>query len=135
MFYLRDGNGNELNWFDDFNSLFQGYERKGFMASDLVEDENEYKLTIDVPGVDKKNINVQLNNDTLTIEAKQDSEKENKNKHYIRRERYQSSYTRSFYLAHSDESNVHAKMENGILKITVGKKNQQIEKKNVISIE
>lgn len=135
MFYLRDGNGNELNWFDDFNSLFQGCERKGFMASDLVEEDKEYKLTIDVPGVDKKDINVRINNNTLIVEAKQNSENENKDKHYIRRERYQSSYSRSFYLADADETNVHAKLENGILNIAVGKKNQQIENKNVISIE
>jgi HSP20 family molecular chaperone IbpA len=54
MFYLRDGFGNELNWLDGFDNFMQQGFTKGFMASDLTEDEKEYKLTIDVPGVDKR---------------------------------------------------------------------------------
>jgi len=134
MFYLRDSLGNELNWFDDFANLF-GSERKGFMASDLVEDPKEYKLTVDVPGVDKKNITINFNNNNLVVSYKQDGTNNVENKKYIRRERYQASCERSFYLADGDESNIHAKLEDGLLKITVGKKNHEIDKSNVISIE
>lgn len=135
MFYLRDESGNELNLFDDLSNLFLGENRKGFMASDLSEDDKEYKLTIDVPGIDKKNIGISFNNHTLSISVKEDKADDEKKKNYIRRERYQANYQRSFYLVDGDESNIHAHLANGILEITVGKVSRVIENKNVISIE
>ncbi len=135
MFYLRDGFGNELNWLDGFDNFMQQGFTKGFMASDLTEDEKEYKLTIDVPGVDKKDINISFDNKNLIVRVKQVKGEDVKEKHFIRHERFSSNCERSYYLEKADENEIHAKLDNGVLNITVMKKNQEIQNKNVISIE
>lgn len=135
MFYLRDGKGNELNWFDDLDNLFTTTTRKGFMLSDLEEDDKEYKLTVDVPGVKKEDIHISFDNKNLVVSVKQDTETKNEKKNYIRRERFVSNESRSYYLADADGSNIHAKLENGVLHITVAKLAKQIEKENIIEIE
>lgn len=135
MFYLRDGKGNELNWFDDLDNLFTTTTRKGFMLSDLEEDDKEYKLTVDVPGVKKEDIHISFDNKNLVVSVKQDTETKNEKKNYIRRERFVSNESRSYYLADADGSNIHAKLENGVLHVTVAKIAKQIEKENIIEIE
>lgn len=135
MFYLRDGKGNELNWFDDLDNLFTTTTRKGFMLSDLEEDDKEYKLTVDVPGVKKEDIHISFDNKNLVVSVKQDTETKNEKKNYIRRERFISNESRSYYLADADGSNIHAKLENGVLHVTVAKLAKQIEKENIIEIE
>ena len=135
MFYLRDGKGNELNWFDDLDNLFTTTTRKGFMLSDLEEDDKEYKLTVDVPGVKKEDIHISFDNKNLVVSVKQDTETKNQKKNYIRRERFVSNESRSYYLADADGSNIHAKLENGVLHVTVAKLAKQIEKENIIEIE
>ena len=135
MFYLRDGKGNELNWFDDLDNLFTTTTRKGFMLSDLEEDDKEYKLTVDVPGVKKEDIHISFDNKNLVVSVKQDTETKNEKKNYIRRERFVSNESRSYYLADADASNIHAKLENGVLHVTVAKLAKQIEKENIIEIE
>jgi HSP20 family protein len=135
MFYLRDGKGNELNWFDDLDNLFTTTTRKGFMLSDLEEDDKEYKLTVDVPGVKKEDIHISFDNKNLVVSVKQDTETKNEKKNYIRRERFVSNESRSYYLADADGSNIHAKLENGVLHVTVAKLAKQIEKENIIEIE
>jgi HSP20 family protein len=134
MFYLRDQNGNQLNWFDDFTNAITGTNTQ-FMKSDIEEDEKEYKVTMDVPGVQKDNLTISYNNETLVVSYKKDENKEEKKKNYIKHERFSSSYKRSFYLENGDASNIHAKLENGLLTIVVSKKVKEIENKNIITIE
>ena len=118
MFYLRDGKGNELNWFDDLDNLFTTTTRKGFMLSDLEEDDKEYKLTVDVPGVKKEDIKLSFKNSKLTIavDKKEDEAKETK---YVLNERLSGYNSRTVYLKDVDESRISAKLENGVLVISV----------------
>ncbi|MCR5786662.1 MAG: Hsp20 family protein [Acholeplasmatales bacterium] len=134
MFYLRDQNGNELNWFDDLSKSITSAS-SGFMKADIEEDEKEYKVTMDVPGVNKDNLEISYNKDTLVVSYKKDETKEEKKKNYVKHERFTSSYKRSFYLENGDASNIHAHLENGVLSINVAKKTKEIDNKNVITIE
>jgi HSP20 family protein len=104
-------------------------------AVNVSETDNEYKLIIASPGLEKKDFKVEVRDDMLTISAeKTKEEREEKNGRYNRREYNYSSWSRSFTLPEDAEGNkIDAKYENGELKIsipkTVGK-----EKKNVKSI-
>ena len=110
------------------------------MKTDVKDTENGYEVDIDLPGFKKDEITMKLENGTLTVSAAKglDKDEENKEKKYVRRERYAGGMSRSFYVGeHVDVEDIHPKYENGILSFTVPKKEQKaVEEKNkFISIE
>lgn len=127
--------------FDDFfDAPFNTGSASGLMKTDVKATDAGYELEIDVPGIDKENISVQLENGYVTVTAK--TEKKNdegkENGHYIRRERFYGTYSRSFYVGEDvTEEDVKAKYENGTLKLFVPDKEKQPkdETKKIISIE
>jgi HSP20 family molecular chaperone IbpA len=119
------------DFFDDFfKPTFYG-NGKNAMQTDIRETENGYELAVDMPGFDKNDITLNLENGYLTIEAKRE-EKENDDKNYVRRER-NFSCKRSFYVGDAiTEEDVKAKYLNGTLEILVPKnKEKQITKKSI----
>ena len=132
MFYLRD-DGNDLNLFDEFNNVVSS-AAGAFMKADITEDENEYVVNIDVPGVLKKDINLSFDNKKLNVSVNQTNDSETDKKNYIRRERYRASYKRTFFLSEGDSQNVKASLNDGVLTVVVAKKKVE-ETKNVISID
>ena len=136
--YLTNRNFNTFDIFDDFFDNFfkpTTFSNKvGNMRADIKENEKEYELAVDLPGFEKKDINLTLNDGYLTISAKTE-EKEEDNKNYIRRERV-CSYQRSFYVGDViSEEDIKAKYNNGTLELHVPKKQAQIPEKKTISIE
>ena len=127
--------------FDDFfDAPFNTGSASGLMKTDVKATDAGYELEIDVPGIDKENISVQLENGYVTVTAK--TEKKNdegkENGHYIRRERFYGTYSRSFYVGEDvTEEDVKAKYENGTLKLFVPDKEKQPkpEDKKFIAIE
>ena len=127
--------------FDDFfDAPFNTGSASGLMKTDVKATDAGYELEIDVPGIDKENISVQLENGYVTVTAK--TEKKNdegkENGHYIRRERFYGTYSRSFYVGEDvTEEDVKAKYENGTLKLFVPDKEKQPKEeiKKIISIE
>lgn len=118
-----------LNTLGEFiNNFSDSY----FMATDIEENDKAYLLTIDMPGVKKENISIEFENDKLTLSVK--TNKDDQNVNYIKRENFSSDYKRTYILADSDQTNVKAKLDNGVLMIVVGKKVKE-ETKNVINIE
>ena len=109
------------------------------MKTDVRETDASYEVDIDLPGFKKDEINVQLKDGYLTINAAKglDKDKKDKEGNYIRRERYAGSMSRSFYIGeHVKESDVHAKFEDGILKLSIPKKDAKaVESDNYIAIE
>lgn len=105
------------------------------MKTDIEENEKEYTVSVDVPGVDKKDINLSFEDGYLTVSVEQNTENEDKNKSYIRKERSSMSMTRSYYLEYGDENCIKAKLNDGVLKIQIGKVENKIEQKKSISIE
>ena len=117
-----------------------GHHAGNLMKTDIKELDNGYELEIDLPGFKKDEITMKLENGTLTVSAAKglDKDEENKDKKYVRRERYAGGMSRSFYVGeHVDVEDIHPKYENGILSFTVPKKEQKaVEEKNkFISIE
>ena len=109
------------------------------MKTDVRETEKTYELDIDLPGFKKDEIQVQLKDGYLVLSAAKGLDKDEKDKegNYIRRERYAGSMCRSFYVGDAvSEEDIHAKYEDGILKLSVPKKApEKIEKDGYIAIE
>src|SRR5271155_5112480 len=90
---------------------------------DVYEDEHGVTLKIDVPGIDEKDIDVRVENNTLTVHGERKIEKEEKEENYRRVERQYGSFTRTFTLPTTvDTENVAATYDKGVLKITLPKK-------------
>ncbi len=142
---FRDNLFDDMFDFDfdkEFNRMMRplyGKHAQNMMKTDVRETDNSYELDIDLPGFKKDEISVQLDNGYLSISASKglDKDEENKNGKYIRRERYAGSMNRTFYVGSQlTQQDIQAKFEDGILKISVPKKDvQQIEQNKYIAIE
>ena len=103
------------------------------------EHDGSYELDVDLPGFKKDEIKVQLKDGYLTLAAAKGLDKDEKDKegNYIRRERYAGTLSRSFYVGDAvSEEDIHAKYEDGILKLSVPKKAPKaVEKNGYIAIE
>lgn len=123
-FYLDD-------IFDDFISS----KKEQNMKCDIYEKGGDYHIEMDIPGFNKDEISVETKDGYLTITAEKSNEvKEEQEKNYIRRERVYGKYERSFYLGDLDEDKIDAKFDNGMLMITVPKK-EEVETKKIIEIK
>ncbi len=92
-------------------------------AVDVYEDEHKVTLKIEVPGIDEKDIDVRVENNTLTVHGERKIEKEEKEENYRRVERQYGSFTRTFTLPTTVETeNVSANYDKGVLKISLPKK-------------
>ena len=139
------------NLFDDFFSdpfgmmvpqsrdPLYGKHGKNLMKTDVRETESSYELDIDLPGFKKDEVNVELKNGYLTIQAAKglDKEEQDKKGKYIRQERYAGAMSRSFYVGTAvTVEDMAAKFENGILQITVPKEpKKELPRKNTLAIE
>ncbi|MGZ3862192.1 MAG: Hsp20/alpha crystallin family protein [Bacteroidia bacterium] len=106
---------------------------KGFHASlpaaNVSETDKSYKIELAIPGFKKEEVKVNLENEILTIEAENKTEKEEKDEKFTRKEFSYGSFSRSFQLpkaANSDK--IEAKYENGLLKLQIPKKEEAINK-------
>jgi len=90
---------------------------------DVYEDEHNVTLKIEVPGIDEKDIDVRIENNTLTVHGERKFEKEEKEENFRRVERQYGSFTRSFTLPTTvDAEKVSAHYDKGILKVSLPKK-------------
>ena len=121
-------------FFDD--SFFNESKNKELMKTDIKEGENEYTLEIEMPGIKKENVKIELSKGYITISAENNNEVEEKENNYIRKERHYGSFTRSFYVGDKVEMNdINASMDNGILSITVPKEESEEPEKKYIEIK
>jgi HSP20 family protein len=90
---------------------------------DIYEDEHNITLKLEVPGIDEKDIDVRIENTTLTVHGERKIEKEEKEENFRRVERQYGEFTRSFTLPSSaDPEQVSAQYDKGVLKINLAKK-------------
>ena len=90
---------------------------------DIYEDEHSIQLKLEVPGIDQKDLDVKVENNFLTVSGERKFEKEEKEENFRRVERRYGSFTRSFTLPNTVNSeDVSADYNAGILKITLGKR-------------
>ena len=102
---------------------------------DVYEDEHNVTLKIEVPGIDEKDIDVRVENNTLTVHGERKFEKEEKEENFRRVERQYGSFTRSFTLPNTvDTENIQAHYDKGILKIQLAKKAEAKPKQIKVSV-
>ena len=130
------------NLLDDFfGEPFGGYDysESGLMTTDVKDTDKGYEVTMNMPGVKKEDVKAELKDGYLTVSAETNTKKDEKAEDgkYIRRERYSGSCSRSFYVGDAvSEEDIHAKYEDGILKLSVPKKAPKaVEKNGYIAIE
>ena len=132
-------------FFDDFTRPARNVARystpaANVMRTDIKETDSGYELDIDLPGYKKEDVKAQLKDGYMTISAKthQENDEKDSNGKYVRRERFYGTCSRSFYVGEDiTEEDIKAKFEDGILKISVPKKEAkpQVEKEKYIAIE
>ncbi len=102
--------------FDNF-----GVTNNNNMKCDIYEKDGNYNVEIDIPGFEKKDINIECDNGYLTVTAEKENESNEENKNYIRRERSYGKYQRSFYIGDMDSDNIKAEFKHGMLNISIPK--------------
>ena len=122
------------NFFDELDAP-KKFDK--LMKCDIYEKEGNYIIEMDIPGYEKEDINMELENGYLKIQAsKKEDSVEDKEKKYVRRERHVvSKCERSFYVGDITEDRVKAKFKNGILEVTVPIEEEKKEEKKKIMIE
>lgn len=92
-------------------------------SANITENGKDYKIELAAPGLEKKDFKIELENKVLTISSEKEEEKKEENKNFKRREFSYSSFSRSFQLPEDVLADkIDAKYENGLLKLTVPKK-------------
>ena len=129
-------------FFDDFFDvpIFDRRELRklnNMMKTDVKERDNEYVIDVELPGIDKKDVTLDLRDGYLVISAHREHNvnEDNKKENYIRRERSYGSFSRSFYVGDIKEKDIDAKLENGILQIIVPKSHESLDSSSRIEIK
>lgn len=132
------------DFFEDFARPMRTASRynttTGIMRTDVKESDTSYELDIDLPGYKKENVKAELENGYLTINAEtsQNNDQKDEDGKYIRRERYYGTCSRRFYVGEEvNQEDIKAKFEDGILKVSVPKKEIKpvLEERKYIPIE
>lgn len=114
-----------FNAFHDFEKDFFGNAPSfNSCKTDVRDDGSKFVLEAELPGFDKQDINLDINDGFLTLTAERCSENEEKDKggKYIRRERSYGSYRRSFDISNVNADAIDAEYKNGILTVNLPKK-------------
>ena len=130
---------NDFDFLDELfqDSFFNRHENK-VMKTDIKENENGYSIVVDLPGFDKNNIKIEVEDGYLTIQASMNEENNEENGKFVRRERYFGECSRSFYVGEAIETeDVKAVFKNGTLKLSIPKKEtrKEVVDKKYVSIE
>lgn len=118
---------------DGFSDMGRNLQMDTFKL-DIKDTGENYKVTAELPGVQKENLDVSLDDGRLKIRVQEKEEKEDEKENYIHKERRLSSMERNIYLEDADSEGVKAKLEEGILHLTISKK-EEIDTSKKIEIE
>lgn len=132
---------NDYDFFDEaMNELFPffGYNRRrrtqNYMRTDVKENEKEYVMEVELPGLEKKDIGLSVKDGYLNISVQKSESEKNENEKYIRRER-SFSCSRSYYIGDVSKEEIKAKYENGILRVSIPKEQPKEPVSDKIEIE
>jgi HSP20 family protein len=124
--------------FEDFGDEFFGLNpfKSSEPACNIKETEKEYQIDMSIPGFSKNDVNINIENDVLTVNGLVEDIKETEEENWHRKEFRAQSFTKQWRLP-EDVTNdeISAKFENGILKLSLGKKEPVIPEKNIKQIE
>ena len=127
----------EFNSLTKRNPLF-GKNAKRLMKTDVRETDKSFEVSVDLPGIKKEDIELSLRDGYLTISADKGMEKstEDKKGRLIRKERYTGAMERSFFVGEDlTEEDITAKFDNGVLKLSIPKKEEKKPEHKAIKIE
>ena len=137
-FTRRNNNASVYDPFEAFNEMekrFWGDSSASILKTDVKDNGDSYELIADLPGFNKEDIKIDLDDDRLTISAARHSEaEEKKDNNYIRIERSYGSYSRSFDVSGINTDEIGAKYENGVLTLTLPKLTEKVETSRSIEI-
>jgi Molecular chaperone (small heat shock protein) len=131
--YRRNNGINNRDGFNDFERVFDDFFSDTFnlpayfydarqMKVDIKEEDKEYIVEAELPGVNKEDIKIDLRDNQLTIMVQRDEQVNSEKENYIHKERRTSSISRSFYIENVKNEDVNAKFENGLLSIKLPKR-------------
>lgn len=123
-----------------FNDPFFERDERKLMKTDIKEKKDKYIIDMDLPGYEKENIKISIEEGYLTINATMNSENEENDDEgkFVRQERYTGECSRSFYIGDNiTENDIKASFKNGILKLEVPKMDakKEIPEKKYIQID
>jgi HSP20 family protein len=124
-------------YFDDFPALFRSSNVDSFSPRiDITDKEGNIHVEAEIPGVNKKDLKITLQDNILTIEGEKKKEEEKEEKNYYRTERVYGSFKRSFTLpVEVNPDNVKAKFDNGILAIELERIEPKQPEKKIIDLK
>lgn len=131
---------NEFDLFDDmFIEPFFDRKESRLMKTDIKEKSDNYIIDVDLPGYEKENIEIEMENGYLRVTAKtsKDIDESNEEEKYIHKERFYGECSRSFYVGDDiKEEDIKAGFKNGILSLTIPKaQEKKLEEKKFIQID
>ena len=132
---------NDFDLFDEMFGMDPFFERRDakLMKTDIKEKGDKYIIDIDLPGYDKENIKISVEDGYLTVQATIDSNDEEKEKgKFVRRERYMGTCSRSFYVGEDVKSeDVKASFKKGILTLEIPKieESKKLPEKKYVELE
>jgi len=136
-----------LDLYNEVNRLFDSFfapaeeEEETFATSfypavDIEERDREYYVTVELPGVKKNDVKVTVKDNLLTISGEKKCEKEEKGKNYHRSERVFGSFQRTFRLPELvDQDNISAEYKDGVLHITIPKKEEAVSREIEVKVK
>lgn len=129
----------DYDFFDEaMRDLFPGFRghrsSRGYMRTDVKETDDAYVMEVEMPGLEKKDINIDFDGGYITVSASKTDREKDKKENYIRRER-SFSCSRSYYVGDVKKEDVKAKYENGILTLSVPKEKKELSSSHRIDIE
>lgn len=124
---------------DLFTDPFFSKNESKVMKTDIKEKDDKYLIYVDLPGYEKENIKIDIDDGYLTVTGEVNNTKENKQEDgsFVRKERYIGTCTRSFYIGEDiTEDEIKASFKNGVLNIEIPKKEEKkIQEKKYIQID
>ncbi len=130
----RDELSDFNNLIDDFfNAPFRSLRHDTFKL-DVKEEDNQYIIEADLPGINRNEIKVSYDDQHLIIAIERDEEKEDKQENYLHRERQVCSMRRVINLPDVDKNHVKAKLEDGVLRVSAQKTTEE-ETSHLIDVE
>ncbi|MFK3588526.1 Hsp20/alpha crystallin family protein [Lactobacillus sp. 23-2] len=123
-------------WLDNSRDFLDTHAFRNILQADVAEDDKEYTVKIDVPGMSKDDIHLAYSDGVLTISGHRSTFKDDsdKKKSLIRQERSEGSVSRSFALPSVDKSQISAKLTDGVLTVVLPKTSAE-ENEDTITIE
>ena len=119
-----------------FNDCFGSDDAQDVMKTDISEDDKGYRLEVEVPGVDKNDIRISLDRGYLTVSAKVNKHSQNGHGKYLRSERYEGSFSRSFYVGDAvKREDVDATCDKGVLNVYIKKPEELKQEDKYIQVK